>query len=279
MLGRIALDLTKDVTQTSRVQVAIQLAMRHKAEVIGICTDPPMPGYFYDEAGIVQQVLAKLQEQFAREKSEIKAYFLQQLESAGVKGQCRMPQGPAEEALAVHARSCDLLIMSQTDMAQSNWSIPPSLVDSVITTAGRPVLVVPYVNDARQPLGQHVLLCWDYGRRAARALADAAPLLLTASKLTILTVDPQPDMLQALDIQPGDLPAYCAAHGYPVPKAVHATSEGVGIGNVILNVAADSGCDMIVMGLYNRSRAREWILGGTSKTLLQSMTVPILFAH
>ena len=102
-----------------------------------------------------------------------------------------------------------------------------------------------------------MLLCWDYGRRAARALADAAPLLRTASKLTLLTVDPQPDMLQALDIQPGDLPAYCAAHGYPVPKTVHATSEGVGIGNVILNVASDSGCDMIVMGLYNRSRVRD----------------------
>jgi nucleotide-binding universal stress UspA family protein len=60
---------------------------------------------------------------------------------------------------------------------------------------------------------------------------------------------------------------------------VNTTSEGVGIGNAILNAATDHACDLIVMGLYNRSRVREWILGGTSKTLLQSMTVPVLFSH
>lgn len=279
MLGRIALDLTKDANQARRVQLAMQLATQHKAELIGICTDPPMPRYMYDEAGISQQVLDKLQGQFTQEKIEIKAHFLKQAVLAGIRAQCRMPKAPAEEALAAHARSCDLLIMSQTDTAQLNWAIPPSVVDSVITAAGRPVLVVPYAGDTRRTIGQHVLFCWDYGRRAARALADAAPLLRTASRLTVLTVDPQPDMLYSLDIHPEDLPAYCAAHGYPAPKAVHTISEGVGIGNAILNAAADHDCDMIVMGLYNRSRVREWILGGTSKTLLQSMTVPILFAH
>jgi nucleotide-binding universal stress UspA family protein len=190
-----------------------------------------------------------------------------------------MPQGPAEEVLAMHARACDLLIMSQTDAARSDWAIPPSVVDSVITAAGRPVLVTPYIGDVRQAPGQHVLFCWDYGRRAARALADAAPFLRMASKLTVLTVDPEPDWLQSLDILPEDLPAYCAAHGYPEPKVTQTTSKDVGIGNAILNAASTDGCDMIVMGLYNRSRVREWILGGTSKTLLQSMTVPILFSH
>lgn len=279
MLGRIALDLTKDISQTHRVQLAIQLAAQHKAELIGVCTDPPIPRYTYDESGISQQILAKLQEQFTQEKKEIKAYFLKQTELAGIRAQCRMPQGPVEEALAAHVRSCDLLIMSQTDAAQSSWAIPPSVVDSVITAAGRPVLVTPYIGNVQRPVGRHVLFCWDYGRRAARALADAAPLLSAASRLTILTVDPQPDMLYSLDIEPGDLTAYCAAHGYPAPKIMHRTSEGVGIGNTILNAAADDDCDMIVMGLYNRSRVREWILGGTSKTLLQSMTVPILFSH
>lgn len=279
MLGRIALDLTKDDNQARRVQLAIQLAARHKAELIGICVDPPIPRYVYDEGGISQQILSKLQEQSTQEKLEIKTHFLQQAALAGIQAQCRIPQSPIEEALAAHARSCDLLIMSQTDTAQPNWAIPPSVVDSVIMAAGRPVLVAPYIGDAHRPIGRNVLFCWDYGRRAARALADAAPLLREASQLTVLTVDPQPDMLRALDIQPGDLAAYCAAHGYPAPKTVHTVSEGVGVGNAILNAATDHDCDMIVMGLYNRSRVREWILGGTSKTLLQSMTVPILFSH
>ncbi|NYT83896.1 universal stress protein [Alcaligenaceae bacterium] len=233
----------------------------------------------HSEAGVSEQILATFLEQIAREKIEIKNNFLMYSEEAKIKAQCRMPKGPIEEVLAVHARSCDMLIMSQTDIAQSTWAIPPSIVDSVITSAGRPVLVTPCIGEIKQPIGAHVLFCWDYGRRAARALADAAPILCAAATLTVLTVDPQPEMLNSLDIEPDDLPAYCAARSYPKPRIVHSISEGVGIGNSILNTAADYGCDMIVMGLYNRSRVREWILGGTSKTLLQSMTVPILFSH
>jgi nucleotide-binding universal stress UspA family protein len=279
MLGRIALDLTNDANQTRRIQAAIQLAVRHRAELIGICTDLPAHEYMLGEERASERILARLLEQIALEKIETKDHFLKQAALAGIKAQCRMPKGPIEEVLATHARSCDLLIMSQTDIAQPTWSIPPSVVDSVITAAGRPVLVTPYAGDIRHSIGQHVLFCWDYGRRSARALADAAPLLSTASTLSVLTVDPQPEMLRLLDIEPGDLSAYCAVHGYPKPKEVHTISEGVGIGNAILNAATDYGCDMIVMGLYNRSRIREWILGGTSRTLLQSMTVPILFSH
>ncbi|TAL88640.1 MAG: universal stress protein [Candidimonas sp.] len=278
MLGRIALDLTNDANQARRVQTAIQLAVHHKAELIGVCTDLPPP-YMYGVAGASGQILAKLLEQIAREKVETKERFLKQAALAGINAQCRMPNGSIEEALAVHARSCDLLIMSQTDAAQPNWAIPASVVDSVITAAGRPVLVTPYIGQIQRPIGQHVLFCWDYGRRSARALADAAPIISAASTLTVLTVDPQPELLRSLDIESGDLSAYCAAHSYPKPREVHTSSEGIGVGNSILNAATDYGCDMIVMGLYNRSRVREWILGGTSKTLLQSMTVPIVFSH
>lgn len=279
MLGRIALDLTKDANQKRRIQAAVQLATRHKAELIGVCTDPPTPQYAYGNAGLPGEVLTLLLDRIAQEKAETKERFLKQTALAGIKAQCRVPEGPIEEALALHARLCDLLIMSQTDDAESTWATPPNIAESVIMSTGRPVLMIPYVGDMQRPIGQHVLFCWDYGRRAARALADAAPILCQASKLTILTVDPQPEMLRSRDIEPGDLLAYCSTHGFPKPKETHTDRGDVGIGNRILNAAADYDCDLVVMGLYNRSRVREWILGGTSKTLLQSMTVPVLFSH
>jgi nucleotide-binding universal stress UspA family protein len=37
--------------------------------------------------------------------------------------------------------------------------------------------------------------------------------------------------------------------------------------------------DLIVMGIYGHSRVREMVLGGASRTLLASMTVPLLVAH
>lgn len=279
MLGRIALDLTRDANQKRRIQAAIGLALQHKAELIGICTDPPTPQYMYDEAGIPEQVLTMLLGRIAEEKSETRQFFLKQSAEAGVRAECRLPKGPVEEVLALHARFCDLLVMSQADRSESTWAIPPNVAESVIMSAGRPVLMIPYAGDVARPIGKKVLFCWDYGRRAARALADAAPILTHASELAVLTVDPQPEMLRSRDIEPNDLLAYCAERGYPSPKEVQVGSTDIGVGNAILNAASDYGCDLIVMGIYNRSRVREWILGGTSKTLLQSMTVPILFSH
>ena len=279
MLGRIALDLTNDANWTRRIEAAIQLAAHHNAELIGVYTEPPTPQYMYDDGGVPQQILAPLLSQIARDRTETKDLFLKQAAQAGVKAQCRMPKGLIEEALALHARSCDLLIMSQTDYAESTWAIPPNIAESVITSAGRPVLMIPYAAHMQHPIGQHVLFCWDYGRRAARALADAAPILRRASELIILTVDPQPEMLRSRDVEPEDLLAYCSAHGFPKPKVVHAEGRDISVGNCILNATTDYGCDFVVMGIYNRSRVREWILGGTSKTLLQSMTVPTLFSH
>ena len=50
-------------------------------------------------------------------------------------------------------------------------------------------------------------------------------------------------------------------------------------GELILSMAADLGADLVVMGCYGHSRAREWALGGATRTLLASMTVPVLMAH
>lgn len=279
MLGRIALDLNRDTNQQRRLESAIQLALRHQAELIGIYTNQPALPYLYDEAVVPVQVLESMNSYVEKEKAEAKALFMNEVHAAGLDAQWRTPKGPVSEALALHARFCDLLIMSQTDDAESSGAVLPNPVESVITSAGRPVLIIPYIGELQPPLGQRVLFCWDYGRRAARALADAAPILKMASELTVLTVDPNPEMLSSRDILPDDLATYCISQGYPDIKEVHRQSEGIGIGNVILNTAADYSCDLIVMGAYSHSRVREWVLGGASKTLLESMTVPILFSH
>jgi nucleotide-binding universal stress UspA family protein len=51
------------------------------------------------------------------------------------------------------------------------------------------------------------------------------------------------------------------------------------VGSVILSRAADHDADLIVMGIYGHSRMREMVLGGASRTLMASMTVPVLMAH
>ena len=51
------------------------------------------------------------------------------------------------------------------------------------------------------------------------------------------------------------------------------------MGDLLLSRAFDLDADLLVMGCYGHSRAREWVLGGTSRTVLQSMTLPVLMAH
>ena len=50
-------------------------------------------------------------------------------------------------------------------------------------------------------------------------------------------------------------------------------------GAQLLSLAADVGADLLVMGCYGHSRAREWVLGGVTRTILQSMTLPVLMSH
>lgn len=278
MFGRIALDLTKDRSHQLRLDLTVQLAAEHQAELVGIYSSPVSSQYLRDETVVPTQVANLMRSYVSNEMTEIRDNFLETAANAGVKASYRAPQGPSEEVLALHARYCDILVMSQADSANPSPGVHPTLAESVIISAGRPVLMIPYIGHLN-PIGRHVLFCWDNGRRAARALADAAPILQNASHLTVLKVDENLDQMHAQDITPKDLDAYCAAKGYPAPKVVKKESLSHGIGNTILNSATDHGCDMIVMGAYNRSRVREWILGGTSKTLLQSMTVPILFSH
>jgi nucleotide-binding universal stress UspA family protein len=279
MLGRIALDLTKDRNHQLRLEATVQLAAKHKAELVGIYSSPVTNQYLRDDTVVPNEVATLMRNYVSGEAAEIRDNFTRMAALAGIKASYRAPQGPTEEVLALHSRYCDLLVMSQAGSVDGpSYSLRPSLTEAVITSAGRPVLVIPYIGHLN-PIGRRVLFCWDNGRRAARALADAAPILHEASNLIVLKVDENLAQIQAQDITPQDLNAYCASKGYPAPEVIKKESLNYGIGNTILNAATDQGCDLIVMGAYNRSRVREWVLGGTSKTLLQSMTVPILFSH
>jgi len=56
-------------------------------------------------------------------------------------------------------------------------------------------------------------------------------------------------------------------------------NETSALGELLLSRSFDLGADLLVMGCYGHSRAREWVLGGTSRTVLESMTLPVLMAH
>jgi len=133
------------------------------------------------------------------------------------------------------------------------------------------VVVVPYI----QALDR-VLVCWDGGRQAARAIADALPFLHRAKAIEVVTVATEP--LKSDDLPDTDIARHLARHDLKVDLK-RIVRRGIDVADSIVSYAADVSADFIVMGGYGHSRLREVILGGTTRGLLSSMTIPTLMSH
>ncbi len=141
------------------------------------------------------------------------------------------------------------------------------------------MLVVPYVG-APAAIGKNVLIAWDGGREASRALADAMPLLVRAKQVTVACLDPGAAACGADTAARERLAAYLHRHGAAARVEHDNLGEGdLAVGDWLLSRAADRGTDLIVMGGYGQPRWREQVLGGATRALLSAMTLPVLMAH
>ena len=140
---------------------------------------------------------------------------------------------------------------------------------------GRPVIFVPYIQKAGMKTDR-IMVCWDGSRTASRAIADAMPFLKKAKQVEIVIISSKP--AKADELPGADLGQHLARHGINV-GIKRITSPDSDVPSTILSYAADSSADMIVMGGYGHSRLREFVLGGATRGLLQSMTVPVLMSH
>ena len=152
----------------------------------------------------------------------------------------------------------------------------PDFPEYVVINSGRPVLIVPYAGRF-DTFGKRVLVAWDASISATRAVTAALPLLRRADavEIVVFNADVQDD---AHGEQPGaDIALYLARHDVKV-NVVRQNSK-IDIGNALLSMTNDLNSDLMVMGGYGHSRFREILLGGVTRTVLESMTVPVLMAH
>ena len=221
-------------------------------------------------AALTFQVELDLQMQ-ANARSMVKAAEQQ----SGLAIEWRAVSGSAINNVMLHARHADLLVMTQEDPSQK-LRFDPSFAASVIVGAGRPVLMVPYAGDFRS-CGASVLIAWSGTRESARAVADALPLMKNAREVNVVSFNPTGDS-QWGEVPGADIGLWLARHGVRV-NVRQQKSDEVDVGNQILSLVMDLGSDLIVMGAYGHSRTFEFVLGGVTRTLLESMTVPVLMSH
>jgi nucleotide-binding universal stress UspA family protein len=136
------------------------------------------------------------------------------------------------------------------------------------------VLRSPYIQKAPAKLDR-IMVCWDGGRSAARALNDALPFLARANAIEIIIVAEQG---KSDEVPGADVAQHLARHGLPieVKQIVAPDSKPV---DAILSHAADMAADFLVMGGFGHSRLREFVLGGVTRSMLDAMTVPTLLSH
>lgn len=256
------------------IEVACQLGSHFGAHVIGLYVQPTY--YLPPELGAYGSTapLALIEEKVRELAQAARAIFDK---AAGAGPGCslewRTSKGDAATVVATHARYADLVILNQTDPDEGG----PLFADQVLLSVGRPVLMVPYVG-VFERVGDRILVCWNASHEAARAVTDALPFLQGASKVTVLSIDARSSETGHGE-QPGaDIALFLARHGVTA-EVVQTVSGGHQEGNIILSRAADDGSDLIVMGAYGHTRLRETVLGGATRTILQSMTVPVLMSH
>jgi nucleotide-binding universal stress UspA family protein len=185
-------------------------------------------------------------------------------------------EGPEADP-AVHARYADMAILGQLDPDRVETELLRPRPEQIALASGRPVLVVPYAGRFAD-IGRRVVVAWNATREAARAIGDAMPLLVSAELVTVLTIDAREGPSDHGELPGADIALHLARHGVKA-QIERTVSAGLPVGEVLLSRLADLGADLLVMGAYGHSRMREVLLGGATRSVLQTMTVPVLMSH
>jgi nucleotide-binding universal stress UspA family protein len=171
------------------------------------------------------------------------------------------------------ARRFDLSVVAQAEPEKS--AVEEVIAEAALFESGRPVIVVPYIQKGPFKLDQ-VMVCWDGSRAAARAIGDAVPLLKQSKRVEIVIVANERGKED--EIAGADLGEHLARHDLNV-EVKRTVLGDIDVADILLSHAADSGADFMVMGGYGHSRLREFVLGGVTRSIFRTMTVPVLMAH
>ena len=276
MVKDVVVNLTGGHPQDFAADFAISLAAGFSAHIAGVAFiyEPIIPG---DMLGGIPTDLIEVQREENRKTAEAAVdRFEAAAKAAAVSAETRVVDASlagAADLFGRIARRFDMAVVGQARREQG--ASEELLIEGALFGSGRPVVVVPYTQQEGLRLDR-ILICWDGSRPAARAIADAIPLLSRAKTVDIVVVIGERD--KSGEITGRNMRRHLARHGIET-EIKHITASGGVAQNAILAYAAETGATFIVMGGYGHSRLREFILGGVTRSILKSMPVPVLMSH
>jgi nucleotide-binding universal stress UspA family protein len=273
----ILLHLDNAANGATRLQAAQALAQDHGAVLEALYAVAPVqmmyPYVFAAEAPMAVQMSA-LEENQRKQQREV----LAQLRSSAQLSPKALWTDTSDLPVRgfVHRSwGADLLVLGQHAPETTRFSgVGEDFVPSVLLDTGKPAMVLPYIQQGPVK-AQTVLLAWKSSPQAGRAATAALPWLQRARQVHVAAWH---DGAGAGSHSALEIEGWLRHHG--VQAVVHhETPAGRDLGDLILSVAADVQADLLVMGCYGHSRTREWLLGGATRTVLRSMTLPVLMSH
>lgn len=260
-----------------RLDVARTIAQAHGAAVTALYAVTPalLVVPFAPEAG--PGVASALQEIDDERRASAHAMLEEALSTPGVHAEwAEVSDFPIVAAFARQALYADLLVLGQSDPQLASAGVPFDFPETVMATSGKPALILPYAQ-TQPTVAQNIVIAWKPTRESARAVSAAVPLLQRARTVHVLSWSEGDD--EGIGGARLSLDGYLKLRGIEPIWHRETGAEPPFLGEMLLSRAFDLDADLLVMGCYGHSRAREWVLGGTSRTVLRSMTLPVLMAH
>ncbi|CAG2157854.1 hypothetical protein LMG26411_05723 [Cupriavidus numazuensis] len=274
--GSIFVYADKDPAAQRRFQLAAQLAHKNASPLVAMLAGfVPDPMWFYlmnSPQAIVEQDQKLRRQAWDTARSSLQVVA----DTAQVAVEWRTAELDAVSEALQASREAGLIVAGQYDSSNIEGPIAGEILEALILESGRPVLVVPQAGQF-PTMGTRALIAWNGSREAARALHDALPWIAGACARVVCArtdTDPRPDATPVAHAM-----RVLERQGMRVEVETCASGSDISVGELLLSRAADFGADLIVMGAYGHGRMRELVLGGVTRALLASMTVPVLFSH
>jgi nucleotide-binding universal stress UspA family protein len=262
----------------TRYEIAAELAARAGGHVTGVYLKTTLINQYNNISSLGYLPPSELDRMIGehnqgQDEDADKAAAILAKAAAATKADCdwRTIGGDDPDDLIAEARRADLVVLPPPSTSPA-YNVRASAVD-IALGGGGPVLIAPAKVDKVQ-VGARVLVAWNGSREAARALRDALPLLAADAVLEVRVARPKDS--EHDDTEP--LRRHLERCGYN-PNIVAVVDEGQSVTDWLKAEAASADCDLIVMGLYGHARLQEFVLGGVSRAMLHTPTLPVLVSH
>jgi nucleotide-binding universal stress UspA family protein len=268
-LKNIMVHLDQGARTAARLELAVALARRHQARLLGVFGRRAQP----QQVGVVANWPSA---DYVETAAASKAAFAQA--SAGLaKAEWEDLNRGGDAALlgliTERARYADLVVVGQHDDSQPAL-VPPELPEDVAVNCGRPVLVVPYLGTYAAEF-KRPLIAWNDSREAAHALNDALPLMQGCDEAIVLSLSTR---VERAETSCQAVAAHLACHGIAASTDVLVV-EDIGIMDMLLNRVSDHGADLLVMGAHGQIGFPFVSRGAGTRHIMRSMTVPVLMSN